>query len=99
MALTCSLPRVNPQPIEHDMNLTITTATGDEFNVTVPLSIRYANLKVTKAEVSKDGKNLNIVIKNSGNKNLKNAKVKLEKPFETDIQDLSFVEANSRLLA
>ena len=94
LTFNCSLPRENPKPITHKINLTLETATGSKFEIPVSVSIRYADINVTKAEVSEDGKNLNIELKNIGDTNLTNAKIKLFKPFEADIQDLSFLDVN-----
>ena len=92
----CSLPRENPKPIiDHKITLYFTTATKSEFTLPLLVSIRYADINVTKAEVSEDGKNLNIVIQNSGNEDLKNAKIKLLKPFNADRQDLTLLEVNT----
>ena len=77
-----TLPRLNPKPIDnHEINLTLVTATGSEFNITVPVSIRYANMVVKKAEVSEDGKKLNIQVKNIGNETLLKSDVNLSKPY------------------
>ncbi len=94
--VNCSLPRENPKPItDHKITLHFTTATKSEFTLPLLVSIRYADINVTKAEVSEDGKNLNIVIQNSGNEDLKNAKIKLLKPFDADTQELALLEVNA----
>ena len=91
----CSLPQKNPKPLKHKINLMLETATKNKFKIPLTISIAYADINITKAEVSEDGKNLNIEIKNIGNKDLVNAKIKLLKPFEADIQELSKLEVNT----
>ncbi len=88
------LPRVNPKPINHELNVTVTTANGSAFNLSVPVSIRYANIVVEKAEVLEDGKNLNVVLHNEGNAKLVKSEVRLLAPFEADLQNLTNLEAN-----
>ena len=88
------LPRMNPKPINDELNLTVTTANGSEFNLSVPVSIRYANIVVEKAEVSEDGENLNVVLQNKGNEKLVKSEVRLLAPFEADLQNLTNLEAN-----
>ncbi len=90
-----TLPRLNPKPMDnHEINLTMLTATGSEFNITVPVSIRYANMVVKKAEVSEDKKTLNLTLQNIGNEPLLKAEVQLSKPFRADKQEISNIEAN-----
>ncbi|SFV64662.1 hypothetical protein MNB_SV-12-107 [hydrothermal vent metagenome] len=92
----CSLPRENPKPIKnHKINLVFETATKSKFTLPILVSIRYADINVTKAEVSEDGKNLNIEVKNIGNETLVKSDVNLSSPFQADIQTLTNLEPNA----
>jgi len=95
LKIYAKLSQKNPKPIQTELNMTVLTGNGTEFNLTFPISICYANIKVTKAEVSEDGENLNIEVKNIGNEPLIKADVNLSKPFQADIQTLTNLEPNA----
>ncbi len=98
LKIHAKLPRQNPKPlVRQECNLSIVTGNGSEFNISIPISVRYANIVVKKAEVSKDRKTLNMDIFNIGNETVKNAKVKLLKPFESNIQEIKHIETNTNV--
>ena len=83
----------NPKPALDELNISVITGNGSAFNKSVPIAINYADINVTKAEVSEDRKNLNLNIENIGDEAPKNAKVKLLEPFVSNVQDIDFIEA------
>ncbi len=88
------LDRVNPKPIKQKIKLKLKTANSSEFFVNISVVIPSADISVEKAILSEDKKTLKVTLRNSGDRALKNAKVKLLEPFESNIQELSSLEAN-----
>ncbi len=92
----CKVPRHDPTPIKnHLINLELTTATKSKFVIPLSVNIGSAQLKVLKAERSKDKKNLNVLVQNVGDVKLLKADVNLSLPFQADIQTLTNLEANA----
>jgi Ni,Fe-hydrogenase III component G len=91
------LSRENPKPLsKEEFNLTILTGNGSEFNISVPISVRFSNVFVEKAEESKDEKTLNIELKNSGNEKIEKATVRLLGAFDKNItQSIVNLEPNA----
>jgi len=89
------LPRYNPKPTVSDLNLTIINDKKEIASLSIPVKISSPQVAIDRAEISEDGKNLNIIIKNIGDINIKRAFVKIEKPFENNTtQEIRELDAN-----
>jgi hypothetical protein len=87
--------RENPKFIKNEeLKLTCSTPKGQEFNLSVPVSIDFSTLKVLDVNLSEDEKTLMINVKNVGTEVLKKAQLKLEKPFSASTQGLEDLEVN-----
>ena len=92
--LSINSNKLNPKPKDINCSFAVVSGNGKQVNYNFKVKVLSPYITIKKAKISQDGKNLNILVLNSGNLPLSKAYVKMTQPFNADEREITNLDIN-----